>query len=172
MSGCLAWAQHHLTFPIAPNLLAVSLADLVTDLLSQPVDVSDWLPAWVRVGARGCHWMWDAVSRAAEQSLPPVSPWCSYFISTEIHPPDRPCSLLAATEVPTRATPCMLQKEIAEDQPVYAHAGIVSAATAVLVDMEEKGLLKVGTQSVPGFRAKLAEPSVCSRSPFCLEWQP
>ncbi|KFM25325.1 hypothetical protein F751_0863 [Auxenochlorella protothecoides] len=59
--------------------VSLSLADLVTDLLSQPVDVSDWLPAWVR-------------------------------------------------------------KEIAEDQPVYAHAGIVSAATAVLVDMEEKDI--------------------------------
>ncbi|KAL6771321.1 hypothetical protein ACKKBG_A25865 [Auxenochlorella protothecoides x Auxenochlorella symbiontica] len=74
------WDRSHDTLVISLRG-TVSLADLVTDLLSQPVDVSDWLPAWVR-------------------------------------------------------------KEIAEDQPVYAHAGIVSAATAVLVDMEEKGLLK------------------------------
>uniref|UniRef100_A0A1D2A505 sn-1-specific diacylglycerol lipase n=1 Tax=Auxenochlorella protothecoides TaxID=3075 RepID=A0A1D2A505_AUXPR len=60
----------------------VSMEDLITDLLSQPVDVSDWLPPWVQ----------EAQSHKGE---------------------------------------CM-----------YAHAGVVSAATAILLDMEEKGLLK------------------------------
>lgn len=40
------------------------MEDLITDLLSQPVDVSDWLPAWVHeVGLAwsagvGLGWMW------------------------------------------------------------------------------------------------------------------
>ncbi|KAL6771318.1 hypothetical protein ACKKBG_A25860 [Auxenochlorella protothecoides x Auxenochlorella symbiontica] len=60
----------------------VSMEDLITDLLSQPVDVSDWLPPWVQ----------EAQSH--------------------------------------------------KDECMYAHAGVVSAATAILLDMEEKGLLK------------------------------
>ncbi len=36
----------------------------------------------------------------------------------------------------------LLQAQSHKDECMYAHAGVVSAATAILLDMEEKGLLK------------------------------
>ncbi|KAL6777560.1 hypothetical protein ACKKBG_A14745 [Auxenochlorella protothecoides x Auxenochlorella symbiontica] len=59
----------------------VTMEDLITDLLSAPIDVSEWLPDWVLDANEG-------------------------------------------------------------GKPLYAHAGIVSSATAVLQDLDEHGLLK------------------------------
>ena len=72
----------------------MSMEDLVTDLLSNPVDVADWVPEWVTQ---------EAARRAAAG-------------------------------------------EAGDDSgsSLKAHIGIVSSATAILKDMEDRGLLKVG----------------------------
>ena len=80
--------------PPIPLHLAVSMEDLVTDLLSNPVDVSSWVPAWV-TDAAAARRAGGAAGDASGGSL-------------------------------------------------KAHVGIVSSATAILKDMEERGLLKVG----------------------------
>lgn len=83
--------------PLHPLLLSritVSMEDLITDLLSNPVDVSDWVPDWVR---------------------------------------DEACA--------------RRQAGIAGDASgasLKAHIGIVSSATAILKDLEDRGLLRVG----------------------------
>ncbi len=69
------------------------MEDLITDLLSNPVDVADWVPEWVRQEAE-----------------------------------------------------LRQQAGIAGDasgHSLKAHIGIVSSATAILKDMEQRGLLRV-----------------------------
>jgi hypothetical protein len=71
----------------------VSMEDLITDLLSNPVDVATWVPDWVKAEAKQRR----AAGAAGDAS----------------------------------------------GGSLKAHIGIVSSATAVLKDMEEKGLLRV-----------------------------
>ena len=70
------------------------MEDLITDLLSNPVDVADWVPEWVRQEAQRRQ----AAGIAGDTS----------------------------------------------GDGLKAHIGIVSSATAILKDMENRGLLRVG----------------------------